>query len=188
MITRRLRNAGPAPPVLITLVLILLIVAACAGPKSSAPRPVDDPAPANQQTRIEPASESPATVESSAPVAALGTDVTAPDPELTIAPAGEAAIPPINDDPHQLMGLAPHAVNRLLGPPSLLRTEAPAEVWQYTAEDCVLDIYLYAEEKMPDRSTVTYYEIRRSDRAESGARACFGEIIQSWNNTSGNTP
>ena len=86
------------------------------------------------------------------------------------------------------MGLAPHAVNRLLGPPSLLRTEAPAEVWQYTAEDCVLDIYLYAEEKMPDRSTVTYYEIRRSDRAKSGARACFGEIIQSWNNASGNTP
>lgn len=114
--------------------------------------------------------------------------MTAPDPGLTIAPPGETAIPPINDDPHQLMGLAPHAVNRLLGPPSLLRTEAPAEVWQYTAEDCVLDIYLYAEEKMPDRSTVTYYEIRRSDRAKSGARACFGEIIQSWNNASGNTP
>ena len=86
------------------------------------------------------------------------------------------------------MGLAPHAVNRLLGPPSLLRTELPAQVWQYTAADCVLDIYLYAEEERPDRSRVTYYEIRRAEPASASTRACFADIIRRRDLAAATTP
>ncbi len=192
MIARLAGKAGPALPVVTALALVMLIVAACAGPKGPA-RPAEGDTAANQSIEIEQAqrnitrAQSPGE-EPHAPVAALDSEMTDPGSDAPPAAAAKTTQPPINDDPHQLMGLAPQAVNRLLGPPSLLRTEAPAEVWQYKAEDCVLDIYLYAEEQMPDRSSVTYYEIRRSDTSKRGVRACFGDIIQSWNNASGEAP
>jgi len=86
------------------------------------------------------------------------------------------------------MGLAPRAVSHLLGPPTLLRTETPAQVWQYTAADCVLDIYLYAEDETPDKLRVTYYEIRRTDSPRSGTRACIADIIARHNLAADATP
>ena len=193
---RRLWEAKPASPVVLVLALILLVVAACTKPYNPAQGPDGDSPPPTSATETtlqqDTAPTEAVAKKASPPPKELSEPAPAPlaalETESPLAPAQIEVMPPINDDPHQLMGLAPSAVNRLLGPPSLLRTEAPAEVWQYTAEDCVLDIYLYAEEQMPDRSRVTYYEIRRSDTATRGARACFGEIIQSWNNTSGETP
>lgn len=85
----------------------------------------------------------------------------------------------INDDPTQLMGLAPDAVNRLLGQPSLLRSEPPAQVWQYKKADCVLDIFLYVGETKPGNMRVTYYEIRGSKASYKGIRACFAAILES---------
>ena len=153
------------------LALCLLIVAACAAPRrveNEPPPPgtaAETPPVVAVETVPEPAPSPPAAQQILEPPAS-------PAPEIT-ARRG------VNDDPDQLMGLAPQAVNRLLGPPSLLRTETPAEVWQYKAADCVLDIFLYAEEEKPDRSRVTYYEIRVADSAPSGARACFADIIES---------
>lgn len=174
MTARLLRETRPAVPAAISLALTLLIAAACVAPKETAKHKESEaPAPT-------PLTKDADAQDVAAPtVAALETESLDARPELPPAKAEKPPPPPINDDPHQLMGLAPHAVNRLLGPPSLLRAEAPAEVWQYTAENCVLDIYLYVEEKTPDRSRVTYYEIRLPDSAKSGARACFAEIIQS---------
>jgi len=106
-----------------------------------------------------------------------------PDKKTARAPVG-----PVNDDPDQLMGLAPRAVNHLLGPPSLLRAETPAQVWQYTAANCVLDIYLYAENETPSRSHVTYYEIRRTESPGGGTRACFADIIARRNLAADTTP
>jgi hypothetical protein len=201
--TRLLRAVRPASLATLALALTLLLVAACSTPPhSTAQRPtgnteIAEPTPAPSQTAdlapAQPANESqpahnkmvPLSEPPPAPVASLDITKSSPDQpaisnEIPISSAPQKPPkPPINDDPHQLMGLTPDAVNRLLGPPSLLRTESPAKVWQYTAEDCVLDIYLYAEEQTPDRSRVTYYEIRRPDTAKSGARACFAEIITS---------
>jgi hypothetical protein len=170
-------------PAGVALALTLLVIAACAGPKepvrdaqSDAAAPI--PLASFDQTQ-EPAAAKPLSEKTPPPDEVRQAELTDPEIELPFAPVKKSERPPINDDPHQLMGLAPHAVNRLLGPPSLLRTEAPAEVWQYIARDCVLDIFLYAEEHRPHRSRVTYYEIRLPETAESGARACFAEIIES---------
>ena len=173
------RPNGARPPWrgAMALALCLLITAACAAPKV-APRVSEDESPPPSTAAETPGDMAVETAPEPAPSPPAAQQILEPP----AAPAPEiSAWRTVNDDPEQLMGLAPQAVNRLLGPPSLLRTETPAEVWQYRAADCVLDIFLYAEEEQPDRSRVTYYEIRAADSAPSGARACFAYIIERRN-------
>src|SRR3546814_10301949 len=54
-----------------------------------------------------------------------------------------AALPPVKDDPAQLLGLDRDGVSALLGTPDLIRREAPAEIWQYVGGNCVFDVVLY---------------------------------------------
>ena len=184
------RGARPGWRGAIALALSLLVLAACVAPNRDARiGEGESTAPATaSETTASVATESPA--EPAPPPAPA---VKPESPQQTLEPPAAIEPPPaepapqktarrvVNDDPQQLMGLAPEALSRLLGPPSLLRTESPAEVWQYRAADCVLDIFLYAEEEKPDRSRVTYYEIRAADSAPSGARACFADIIERRN-------
>lgn len=45
--------------------------------------------------------------------------------------------------PEDLSGAAPAKVRSLLGMPGLTRREPPAEVWQYVASACVIDVIFY---------------------------------------------
>jgi hypothetical protein len=45
----------------------------------------------------------------------------------------------------QLMGQDSQAVLVALGQPRRVRKEAPAEVWQYNAGSCVVDLFLYPD-------------------------------------------
>lgn len=175
---RRSNAIWPATPGPAALALSLLVLAACGAISG----------PAGNGDRAPPSAAATPAPEPSPPLAALDPPTPEPSLEPPDAVAGTTERRAINDDPEQLMGLAPRAISRLLGPPSLLRTERPAEVWQYTAADCVLDIYLYAEEENPDRSRVTYYEIRRAQPGQRGARACFADIIESRNMAPETTP
>ena len=56
------------------------------------------------------------------------------------APSAPGA-PEIKD----LAGLQPADVVSILGPPDLRRDEPPAELWQYRAADCVLNLFFYRE-------------------------------------------
>jgi hypothetical protein len=169
--TWRCNGIRPAAPGAITLAFSLLVLAAC-GSMGSAGTDTESAPPPPRQT----ADRSSETVT---PVSAL--DSEAPD-RVADPPAAEqkTARAPINDDPDQLIGLAPHALSLLLGPPSLLRTELPAQVWQYSAPECVLDVYLYAEEERPDLARATYYEIRRAEFSGRSTRICFGEFLTRW--------
>ena len=83
---------------------------------------------------------------------------------------------PLNDDPSQVMGLEPAALESLLGQPEFKRVEPPAEVWQYRGEACVLDVILYTEGAAgPFR--VTYYEIRGAAADASAKRRCFRALL-----------
>ena len=89
-----------------------------------------------------------------------------------------AALPPdpaINDDPQQLIGMGPASLNAFLGAPELIRREAPASLWQYRAEDCVLDVVLY-----PDRGgdKVTYLEAREDGATKMAARSCLNKLLR----------
>ena len=44
-----------------------------------------------------------------------------------------------------LAGLQPADVVSILGSPDLRRDEPPAELWQYRAADCVLNLFFYSE-------------------------------------------
>src|SRR3546814_6917860 len=65
-------------------------------------------------------------------------------PAAMPAPAPRvAALPPVNDDPAQLLGLDRDGVSALLGTPDLISREAPAEPLQYETGNCVFDVVLY---------------------------------------------
>ena len=89
-----------------------------------------------------------------------------------------AALPPdpaINDDPQQLIGMGPASLNAFLGAPELIRREAPASLWQYRADDCVLDVVLY-----PDRGgdKVTYLEAREDGATKMAPRSCLNKLLR----------
>jgi hypothetical protein len=89
-----------------------------------------------------------------------------------------AAIPPqpvINDDPGQLLGLDRAGVTALLGEPSLVRRDDPAEIWQYVGSGCVFDVVLYARGQ--DYS-VTYTEARDAAAALQAPRPCLNSLLR----------
>ncbi len=89
-----------------------------------------------------------------------------------------AALPPdpaINDDPQQLIGMGPASLNAFLGAPEMIRREAPASLWQYRADGCVLDVVLY-----PDRGgdKVTYLEAREDGATKMAPRTCLNKLLR----------
>jgi len=87
----------------------------------------------------------------------------------------QAALPPIDDDPAQLMGLDRDGVGALLGTPNLVRREAPAEIWQYFAGDCVFDVVLY---ERGAGYAVSYLEARDTAAAVQPPRPCLGKLLR----------
>ena len=87
---------------------------------------------------------------------------------------GMAALPPVNDDPQQLMGLDRATLNEKLGEPALIRRDGDAEVWQYRADRCVLDLFLYGVDKK-----VEHVDLRdRGDGGGESVRDCFAGMLR----------
>jgi hypothetical protein len=55
------------------------------------------------------------------------------------SPLDRGRVPAVADLP----GLRPAEVLSMLGQPDLKRNEPPAELWQYRAADCVLNLFFY---------------------------------------------
>ncbi len=91
------------------------------------------------------------------------------------------AAPYVPPDPAQVVGMIQTDVLRLLGEPSLVRTESSGEVWQYRRSGCVMDLYLYRNGQ-PDVREVTYFELRDRQKGQKlsdlAARTCFGRILR----------
>ncbi|MEQ9609387.1 MAG: hypothetical protein RLN99_17145 [Kiloniellaceae bacterium] len=96
--------------------------------------------------------------------------VPAPAPTTQVATQ-----PPGDDDPHQLMGLNRDGLTAVLGAPTLVRREAPAEIWQYLAEGCVFDVVLY--QKGADYA-VSYLEARDAAAAVQEPRPCLNQLLR----------
>lgn len=87
---------------------------------------------------------------------------------------GMATLPPVNADPRQLMGLDRAALNEKLGKPALVRRDGDAEVWQYRAVGCVLDLFLYGVDKK-----VEHVDLRdRGDGGGDSVRNCFAGMLR----------
>lgn len=95
--------------------------------------------------------------------------VAAPDP----APAADSvAVAAVSADPARLKGMIPHQLTTLFGPPTLIRRDYPAEVWQYAGKGCVLDLYLYDE---GGTRTVAFYQVRK--QAPVSQKQCLGDLM-----------
>jgi hypothetical protein len=105
-----------------------------------------------------------------------------------------AALPPVpKQDPQTLMDLDRPGITLLLGAPGLVRRDAPAEVWQYSGADCVLDLFLYGpgaarggggDERRAEGSgaadagyRVVYYEMRSRGTGEVNESDCLTGLV-----------
>jgi hypothetical protein len=74
------------------------------------------------------------------------------------APASPAGPADILAETGALVGRDAREVVELLGEPGLKRRDPPAEMWQYRAGPCVLDLFLYADKG--SALTVAHAEVR----------------------------
>ncbi len=93
----------------------------------------------------------------------------------TSPPVEKAAEPYVDGDPEQLLGLAPNGVSERLGSPGFVRHDGSAEIWQYPAEACILDVFLYRE---GEAFKVVYVELRGRGATTLSRRDCFIEMLR----------
>lgn len=111
-----------------------------------------------------------------------------PGPAVAGAPSGESGEsqaepdqnalatlpPPPALSPDELLGLDGPALEARLGPPELVRNEAPAQIWQYRSETCVFDVFLYPSAGI---NRVTYLEARDQETAQVDKQNCLSDIM-----------
>ncbi|MSO84373.1 MAG: hypothetical protein EXR02_01955 [Rhodospirillales bacterium] len=78
-------------------------------------------------------------------------------------------------DARALVGRDARAVADLLGEPQLKRRDPPAELWQYRAGPCILDLFLYAD-AAGSAARVAHVEMR-ADRPETTRAECLRAVI-----------
>lgn len=108
------------------------------------------------------------------PVAVLGCEgVMLPkgDFERAAAPTAIAS----RTIPTELVGLNKENVQDLLGEPQLIRRDGPAEVWQYTANACILDLFLY---EVGEKHRVEYMELRTQPGEAFPKERCYEQLRQ----------
>lgn len=92
-------------------------------------------------------------------------------PKQTPEPAGK-----INSARTQsVLGLRPRELQQMLGVPKLVRRDAPAEVWQYRSDACVLDVFIYQVATGPQ---VKYAEARTVEAEPARTDDCVNTIRQ----------
>ena len=96
-------------------------------------------------------------------------------PESKRASAQPAA-PILSNDTSSFIGLGDGDLSRTLGQPKMIRKDAPAEIWQYSGADCVVDFYLYAD---ATGLSVAYLEARDRAAASTPADRCVKSLLQS---------
>ncbi|OUS14448.1 hypothetical protein A9Q97_03850 [Rhodospirillales bacterium 47_12_T64] len=83
--------------------------------------------------------------------------------------------PEVDDDPEKFLGIDAQQLVVLLGDPSLIRRESPAEIWQYSTKSCVLDLVLYD-------SVTAYIEARDEQVRPMDSRTCLRSLLLSRQN------
>jgi hypothetical protein len=91
--------------------------------------------------------------------------------------SAQPAAPILSDDPSSFIGLGDAELSRTLGQPKQVRKDDPAEIWQYSGADCVVDFYLYAADA--GGLAVAYMEARNQAAEATPADRCVKSLMQS---------
>lgn len=123
--------------------------------------------------------ESPSVVTS--PPQSVAPQSTPPETEPPVRETVRAAPEPA-PMPETLIGLAPIAVDGLLGAPDLVRLDGPAEVRLYSNGEaaCTFHVFLYVSKSNPRTKAVEYYEARnRAGRLDgAGLADCYRALLK----------
>lgn len=74
--------------------------------------------------------------------------------------------------PESLIGKGAEIIEDMMGEPTLIRRDGPAEIWQYIGTGCTANLFLYREEKGAT-PTLSYIETHGRDGKRMDAAACF---------------
>ncbi|HKP26851.1 MAG TPA: hypothetical protein VJV39_23480 [Dongiaceae bacterium] len=91
--------------------------------------------------------------------------------------SAQPAAPILSKDPNSFIGLGDAELSRTLGQPKQVRRDEPAEIWQYSGADCVVDFYLYAADA--GGLAVAYMEARNQAAESTPADRCVKSLMQS---------
>jgi hypothetical protein len=114
-------------------------------------------------------------LDTRAPVNALSVPPEEVPTEQSQEEATLALPPPVDDDPDRFIGATPATLIAELGEPRLRRQESPAEVWQYRAQGCVLDLFLYEETQV---FKVVHLEARDASAQSVETRSCLRSLLE----------
>lgn len=78
-------------------------------------------------------------------------------------------------DPEEFVGYRPDTLLPVLGAPDFVRRDGPAQIWQYRAENCVFDLFLYRDGGV---SRVDHVELRERGATTESAEACYARMRQ----------
>jgi hypothetical protein len=104
--------------------------------------------------------------QSASASAATGSGDSAPDAQ----PAG------FTPTAGNLLGANPTKLEQWLGKPGVVRLDDPAQVWQYRAQGCVVDVYLYPSS---DGMAVSHAEARSQKYTGDPINPCLAVLSQS---------
>lgn len=76
-------------------------------------------------------------------------------------------------DPEEFIGYGPQRLLPIMGAPDFVRRDGPAQIWQYRAENCVLDLFLYGKN---DDSQVRHVELRERVPGVEPVEQCFSRL------------
>jgi len=88
-------------------------------------------------------------------------------------PPGEAKLG--MPDGTLLNGLSGTEIDLVLGSPSRIRHDPPAQVWQYDGPRCIVDVFLYTDEGEP---RAVYVQERSREVKKIAAGSCLGAVWQ----------
>lgn len=116
----------------------------------------------------------PTPAENGAPTQQAGAAATAKSDGTSAAlPTGVQTVGarrPARYDPEEFVGFQPDALLPVLGAPDFVRRDGPAQIWQYRAENCVFDLFLYRDGGI---SRVDHVELRERGATNESAEACY---------------
>jgi hypothetical protein len=90
--------------------------------------------------------------------------------------SAQPAAPILSDDANSFIGLGDAELSRTLGQPKFVRKDEPAEIWQYSGADCVVDFYLYTGDA---GLAVAYMEARDQTAESTPTDRCVKSLLQS---------
>jgi hypothetical protein len=90
--------------------------------------------------------------------------------------SAQPATPILSGDSRAFIGLNDAELSRTLGQPKQVRKDEPAEIWQYSGADCVVDFYLYQGDS---GLAVAYLEARDQLAESTPTDRCVKSLLQS---------